>query len=162
MLSSLGFSNRCFELQLSELQALKVIEILWEPATGICEFWLFVIIILFCLNNVKWIINKFHHHFFKSEKEKSLTCDGECQVAAAADVAGCIFGTAEINPAVIRTGALDGKSPVLVVGLMAALHQLHSIFEPLAGRPGRKGRRPGLRMERVVNKHTLIYFRDLL
>lgn len=55
-------------------------------------------------------------------------------------MSGCILGTAVVEAVVVRTGTLEGESPLLVVDLMALLCELHPVLEPLARRPER-GRR---------------------
>ncbi len=47
---------------------------------------------------------------------------------------GCVLGTAVVQAVVVRTGALEGERPLLVVDLMALLCQLHAVLEPLARR----------------------------
>lgn len=66
------------------------------------------------------------------------TYDVECEVTAAADVAGCVLGATVEQTVVIWSGALDCECSFLVVDLMALLGQFHPVFEPLAGWPERK------------------------
>lgn len=74
----------------------------------------------------------------KDEKvTRTHTYNVQSEVVVAADVPCCIFGAAVIQSVVVRTGALDGEYPLLVVDLMGPLRQLHSVLEPLARRPER-------------------------
>lgn len=63
------------------------------------------------------------------------TYDVQREVAAAAHVSRCVLGAAVVQAVVVRTGALDGERPLLVVDLMAPLTQLCAVLEPLARRP---------------------------
>lgn len=63
--------------------------------------------------------------------KRAHTYNVESEVWIAADAPGCIFGTAGVKAAVIRTGALDGECPLLVVDLMGLLRQLHAVFVPM-------------------------------
>lgn len=74
---------------------------------------------------------KTHSH----KRSVTPTYNVESEVAVAADVPGCILGTAVVEAVVVRTGALEGERPFLVVDLMALLCQLHPVLEPLACRP---------------------------
>lgn len=66
------------------------------------------------------------------------TDDVESEVAIAADVAGCVLGTAVVQAIVVRTGAFEGERPLLVVNLMALLCQPQTVLEPLARGPERR------------------------
>lgn len=63
------------------------------------------------------------------------TYNVESEVTVAADVPGCILGTAVVQAVVVRTGTLEGERPFLVIDLMALLCQLHPVLEPLARWP---------------------------
>lgn len=69
------------------------------------------------------------------------TYNVESEVAVAADVPGGVLGTAVVQAVVIRTGTGKGERPLLVVDLVALLHQLHPVLEPLARRPEWEHRR---------------------
>lgn len=63
------------------------------------------------------------------------------EVAVAANMPGCILGTAVVQAIVVWTGALEGQCPLLIIDLMALLRQLHPVLEPLASRPDRERKR---------------------
>lgn len=69
------------------------------------------------------------------------TYDVEGEVAVAADVSGCVLGTAVVQAIVVWSGALEGERSLLVVDLVALLRQLHAILKPLARWPERERHR---------------------
>lgn len=89
---------------------------------------------------------KCYYHLYATVDEYTVThtCththtyNVESEVAVAADMTGCVLGTAVVQAVIIRTGTLEGERPLLVVDLMALLCQLHPVLEPLTRWPERR------------------------
>lgn len=75
------------------------------------------------------------HNTLSCNSTHTHTYNVESKVAVAANVPGCILGTAVVQAIVVRAGTREGERPLLVVDLVALLCQLHPVLEPLACRP---------------------------